>query len=73
MFCKSEDESIVKDDEGENYIEALQYDIDEATYDMIYEYMVERYHDLARDEACISGKYKERAQEIWDELNHSMS
>lgn len=49
-------------------IEALQYDMDEATYDMIYEYMVERYHDLARDEACISDKYKERAQEIWDEI-----
>lgn len=54
-------------------IEALQYEMDEATCDMIYEYMVERYHDLARDEACVSGKYKERAQEIWDELNYIVS
>lgn len=54
-------------------IEALQYDMDEAAYDLIYEYMVERYHDLARDEACISDKYKERAQVIWDALQNDVN
>lgn len=40
---------------------------------MIYEYMVMRYQDLAREEACISDKYKERSQEIWGELQSDVN
>lgn len=49
-------------------IEALKYSMSEDEYNMIYHFMVMRYHDICRDECIISQVYKAAAADIYSIL-----
>lgn len=49
-------------------MEALKYEMPKEERDMIYHYMVMRYHDMCREEAKIPPTYKKRAASVHEVL-----
>lgn len=49
-------------------MEALKYEMNTATYNMIYHYMAMRYHDVYRGDCIISSSYKNIAETIYGAL-----
>ena len=49
-------------------MEALRYSISEEDYDMIYHFMVTRYHDISDDKCMVSQEFKIKASNIYSIL-----
>lgn len=49
-------------------MESLKYDISEIQYEMIFEYMITRYEDIAREESIVDEKDKVAAENIAEYL-----
>ncbi|MCM1102537.1 MAG: hypothetical protein NC409_00380 [Clostridium sp.] len=45
-------------------MQALKYNVSDAQYELMYHYMVMRYHDLYRDDCLVSNHYKKLVQNI---------
>lgn len=49
-------------------MQALEYEMNDDMYDMIYHYMAMRYHDICRDDCIISSSYRKNAKVIYSLL-----
>ena len=49
-------------------MQALKYNVSDEQYELMYHYLVMRYHDLYRDDCLVSKRYKEMARDIYSVL-----
>ena len=49
-------------------MQALKYNVSDEQYELMYHYLVMRYHDLYRDDCLVSSHYKEMARNIYSVL-----